>query len=300
MPTPPTAIDGPSRTLTSSARIIRCFVAREAPAGRSSSTRRCTRRRSPTCGTRCLRPKRRPRGTRRCRRDDATVARRRPRRAIPGGRATLGTARDDRRFAWDNERPAHQVRSGVQHRRPQRDERASSWRSSTPAATAIPAGGATEDWAGCQSDAVTHPHSGTTATDDGTGAAMFERVPLPASVAGVCDLGGGERLRALARPAPADRSGVPSRGLRDARSGARAAVPLGRRTPASCRQATSISRAGIRSRRRAPEGASAFGVHDLVGNGWEWTSRCSARSRASPPWRRIRNTPPTSSTMSTS
>jgi len=38
------------------------------------------------------------------------------------------------------------------------------------------------------------------------------------------------------------------------------------------RTASSISRAGIRARRQSPCGRSAWGVDDLVGNGWEWTS----------------------------
>ena len=49
-----------------------------------------------------------------------------------------------------------------------------------------------------------------------------------------------------------------------------------------------------------PAGASAWGVHDLVGNGWEWTSsESSRRSPASRRCRRTRNTPPSSSTAST-
>ena len=55
--------------------------------------------------------------------------------------------------------------------------------------------------------------------------------------------------------------------------GDRAPVPVGRRSRPTRHAATSISRswepvpAGSR-----PAGASAWGVHDLVGNGWEWTS----------------------------
>ena len=48
-----------------------------------------------------------------------------------------------------------------------------------------------------------------------------------------------------------------------------------------------------------PAGRSAWGVEDLVGNGWEWTSTSSRRFRGFGRWPRIRSTPPISSTAST-
>ena len=49
--------------------------------------------------------------------------------------------------------------------------------------------------------------------------------------------------------------------------------PVGRDASAVRCLATSTSGDGIRNRSaRIPKGASAFGVHDLIGNGWEWTS----------------------------
>ena len=50
-------------------------------------------------------------------------------------------------------------------------------------------------------------------------------------------------------------------------------VPVGRRPGVPASAACSTSRAGSPSR-SAPtrQGQSAWGVHDLVGNGWEWTS----------------------------
>jgi hypothetical protein len=47
-------------------------------------------------------------------------------------------------------------------------------------------------------------------------APMFERVPIAGELAGVCHVGGSERLCAVARAAAADRGGVPSRGVRHA------------------------------------------------------------------------------------
>ena len=55
--------------------------------------------------------------------------------------------------------------------------------------------------------------------------------------------------------------------------GAERMLSVGRRDARRLRTASSISRAGIRSRPAShPAGRSAWGVDDLVGNGWEWTS----------------------------
>ena len=48
-----------------------------------------------------------------------------------------------------------------------------------------------------------------------------------------------------------------------------------------------------------PRGTSAWGVADLVGNGWEWTSTPFAPFPGSSRWRPTHATPPTSSTAST-
>ena len=74
------------------------------------------------------------------------------------------------------------------------------------------------------------------------------------------------------RPAAPDRGRVPPRRVRDARRRRALAIP-GATSRRTRRAATSTSRAGIPCRSaRYPAGTSAWGVHDLVGNGWEWTS----------------------------
>ena len=83
----------------------------------------------------------------------------------------------------------------------------------------------------------------------------------------------GRGLRALARRAAADRGRVPSRGVRHARRAPSARHPWGdgdaRRDARPLRLRQLRSGAGRQSH---PAGASAWGVEDLVGNGWEWTS----------------------------
>ena len=53
-------------------------------------------------------------------------------------------------------------------------------------------------------------------------------------------------------------------------------------------------------RQRIRRARSAWGVEDLVGNGWEWTSTTFAPFPGFRRWRRTRSTRPTSSTASTS
>ena len=65
------------------------------------------------------------------------------------------------------------------------------------------------------------------------------------------------------------------------------------------REATSTSRLRTRAGRFVPAGASAWGINDLVGNGWEWTSTVFAPFPGSRRWRRIPNTPLISSMVST-
>ena len=75
---------------------------------------------------------------------------------VPAGPFLMGT--DDRRFAYDNERPAHEVgAAALPHRRPSRHQRRSSSASSTTAATAAASCGPTTGWRWLHESGVAHP-----------------------------------------------------------------------------------------------------------------------------------------------
>jgi gamma-glutamyl hercynylcysteine S-oxide synthase len=195
---------------------------------------------------------------------------------IPSGTVTLGT-RDG--FAWDNERPAHCVRveafSIDTHDVTNADFLAF-----------IDAGGyddhrwwRDEDWAWVRGERVTNPAfwenvstpNSQLPTANWFYRGMFERVPLPLDwpvyvTWAEADAYARWKGRRLPSEAEFHRAafGTPGGGERRYPWG----DTLDGRPPANFDfQRWDPEPAGAR-----PDGASAFGVHDLVGNGWEWTS----------------------------
>jgi ergothioneine biosynthesis protein EgtB len=188
---------------------------------------------------------------------------------VPAGRATLGTDRSTVPFSWDNERAA--CTADVAVFLMQRHDV-----TNAEFAEFVDAGGyrddrwwRPEDWAWIQRQQMSHPAFWT--QDDGWWwRGMFELVPLPAAWpvyvtwaearaylqwrgwrlpteaefqrAAYGDPAGAERHYPWGGDAPDDRHGV--------------------------FDFTSWDPAPAGSR---PEGQSAWGIHDLVGNGWEWT-----------------------------
>jgi ergothioneine biosynthesis protein EgtB len=189
---------------------------------------------------------------------------------IPAGAATLGTG-VDQPFAWDNERPPHEVEV---------DAFAIDVHNITNAQFLefVDAGGyrderwwRPEDWAWVLSEGVTHPHFW--ARDEGRWwyRAMFERVPLPDAwpvYVTWAEASAFASWRGLRLPAEAEYH----RAAFGTPGGAERLFPWGasmrRRAPGNFDfERWDPEPVGVR-----PEGASGFGVHDLIGNGWEWTS----------------------------
>ena len=175
---------------------------------------------------------------------------------IPTGVASLGTDPAAAPFAWDNERPAHVQRVGafaVDVHNVTNDE----------FMEFVEAGGYRDpqcwraaDWEWIRAEGIAHPRFWQ---NDGAGRwywrGMFERVPLPASwpvyvtwaEARAFAAWRGQRLPTEAEYHRAA-DGAPSIGNFDFKRWD--PEPIG----------------------SYPRAASDFGVEDLVGNGWEWTS----------------------------
>ena len=205
---------------------------------------------------------------------------------IPPGRVTLGTNLRDVPFAWDNELDPHVVTvdafsidatdvtnadfmefveaGGYRDRRWWRDD----------------------DWAWLEAEGITHPHFWEPAAAKSTEGnrserserserwywrGMFERVPLPAAwpvyVTWV-EARAYAAWRGLRLPTEAEFQ----RAAFGAPDGTERRYPWGNELGARPPGNFDFVRWDPEPVDAHPEGASAFGVMDLVGNGWKWTS----------------------------
>ena len=216
---------------------------------------------------------------RRPRRTSATNAERARRRRtrgsrIPAGRATLGADRERIPFGWDNEFAEHRVDVpafdiDALQRDQRRIPRVRRGRR-LPATGAVDAGGVAN---GSSRSVLEHPafwiaarrRSGSgaacsrTSTCPPRGRSTSARRKRPHTHAG--------RDARLPTEAEYHRAAFGDAGRR------RAAFPVGRAPRRRDARQLRLRVLGARSPVGShPAGASAWGVHDLVGNGWEWTS----------------------------
>lgn len=190
---------------------------------------------------------------------------------IPAGDVTLGTSLADEPFGWDNELPQHVVRvegfsidafnvTNAQFLEfvdagGYRDPRW--WRS--------------QDWTWLQEVSMTHPSFWERHEDSWHWRGQFESVPLPlvwpvyvtwAEANAFAQWAGGR----LPTEAEFHRAAFGTDD-RDERS-----YPWGEAPPSDLHGNFDFSRWDPVPVGSSPAGVSAFGVHDLVGNGWEWTA----------------------------
>ena len=191
--------------------------------------------------------------------------------AVPAGRATLGIDREAAVFSWDNERAAsvvdvpafsierHDVtnaaflefvESGAYS-----DERW--WR---PA-----------DWQWIQREHVSHPLFWERHGDAWFWRGMFELIPLPASwpvYVSFAEAAAYARWRGVRLPTEAEFQ----RAAFGTPAGDERRHPWGDPDPTPARGVFDFSSWDPEPAGSRPNGRSAWGVDDLVGNGWEWTS----------------------------
>lgn len=190
---------------------------------------------------------------------------------IPAGTATLGVSPDLVPFGWDNEFPAYV--EDVSAFRIQRHNV-----TNADFMAFMDAGGydnprwwKPEDWAWVRDQGLSHPHFWQRDGASWYWRGMFERFPLPLSwpvwvthaeanaYASWC----GMRLPTEAEYQRAA-LGTPEGGERR--------YPWGDEAPTFMHGVFGFSSFDPQPVGSHPAGASAWGVHDLVGNGWEWTS----------------------------
>jgi ergothioneine biosynthesis protein EgtB len=190
---------------------------------------------------------------------------------VPPGRAALGANRDAVPFAWDNEQPAHTADVGAFSIERHNVTNASFLEF-------VEAGGYTdsqwwrpEDWAWLQSEGIRHPLFWERHDNAWHWRGMFELIPLPASwpvYVSLAEASAYAKWRGRRLPSEAEFQraayGAPTRDERR--------YPWGDAAPTAEHGAFDFTSWEPHPAGSHPRGRSAWGVDDLVGNGWEWTS----------------------------
>jgi ergothioneine biosynthesis protein EgtB len=190
---------------------------------------------------------------------------------IPAGDVTLGTSLAEEPFAWDNELPQHVVRvegftidaSNVTNAQFLEFVDAGGYRD--------PRWWRPQDWAWLQEVSMTHPSFWERHENSWHWRGQFESVPLPLvwpvyvtwAEANAFARWAGGRL-----PTEAEFH----RAACGTDEGDERSYPWGEAPPSDLHGNFDFSRWDPIPVGSAPAGVSAFGVHDLVGNGWEWTA----------------------------
>jgi ergothioneine biosynthesis protein EgtB len=190
---------------------------------------------------------------------------------IPEGPATLGLPTDDDRFGWDNERgaltmqvPAFSIEShNVTNRQFMHFVQNGGYRHRALWTSA--------DWAWREQNGVEHPAFWERRGNTWTYRGMFTEQPLPMDFpVYVSHAEASAYAKWLDRKLPTEEQyhraayGVPN-------SVEQRSYPWGEELPAPQFGNFDFAQFEPAPSGAHPAGASAFGIHDLVGNGWEWT-----------------------------
>jgi iron(II)-dependent oxidoreductase len=189
---------------------------------------------------------------------------------IPAGCATLGVPRGANAFGWDNEFPALSAnvaafaieRHDVTNARYLEFVDAGGYRD--------PQWWRADDWAWLQREAVAHPLFWERDGDRWLWRGMFDLVPLPPAwpvYVSQAEASAYARWRGARLPTEAEFQ----RAAYGSPAGERV-HPWGDAPPDASRGVFDFSSWDPEAAGSHPRGASAWGVEDLVGNGWEWTS----------------------------
>jgi ergothioneine biosynthesis protein EgtB len=189
---------------------------------------------------------------------------------VPEGRATLGVDRRARAFVWDNESPANSIfvpaflmdRHDVTNGRFMEFVEAGGYRD--------PQWWTADDWEWVQTEGRQYPSFWELDGRTWLWRGMFERIPLPLSwpvYVSLAEASAFSRWRGARLPTEAEFQ----RAAYGSPAGERV-HPWGDRHPAPSLGAFDFSTYDPVPAGSRPAGASAWGIHDLVGNGWEWTS----------------------------
>jgi len=189
---------------------------------------------------------------------------------LPPGRATLGVARGSIRFGWDNEHPEHVVEvpafsietQNVTNERYRAFVEAGGYRD--------PRWWTPDDWAWIQRAQLAHPLFWEQREGGWWWRGMFDLIPLPPFWPVYVSHA---EASAFARWAGACLPGEPEfqRAAFGTFDGSERTHPWGEAEPTASHGVFDFSSWDPEPAGTHPAGRSAWGIDDLVGNGWEWT-----------------------------
>jgi ergothioneine biosynthesis protein EgtB len=193
---------------------------------------------------------------------------------VPAGRATLGADRAAMPFAWDNESPAWSVdvpgfaieRHDVTNARFLEFVEAGAYRDAR--------WWEADDWQWLRSEALAHPLFWERSGGEWFWRGMFGLIPLPASwpvYVSMAEASAFARWRGARLPT----EGEFQRAAFGSPEGERE-YPWGSEPPALRHGVFDFTSWDPEPAGSHPAGASAWGVEDLAGNGWEWTGTAFA------------------------
>jgi ergothioneine biosynthesis protein EgtB len=192
-------------------------------------------------------------------------------RRVPEGTATLGTPVGGGGFGWDNERPARQVRVRAFDVDVDNVTNAAFLRFVEDGGYEEPRWWRAEDWTWVQDACVGHPPFWRRVDGSWQLRGMFESVPLPMTwpvyvTWAEAHAFAAWRGRRMLREAEYHRAAYGTSSGRERR------YPWGDTMPVEAPANFDFQRWDPEPVGQRHSSMSAFGINDLVGNGWEWTA----------------------------
>jgi iron(II)-dependent oxidoreductase len=191
---------------------------------------------------------------------------------IPAGRVTLGLSRDDKNaFGWDNEYEAQTVDVAAFAIDKYKVTNGQYLDFVSAGGYENPACWTEEDWNWRFAQGVLHPVFWTRTRDRWYCRTMFDEIPLPLDwPVYVSQAEASAYARWAGKSLPTEAQW--HRAAYGTETNTERAFPWGSESPTSVKGNFDFNSWDPTSVGEFPEGQSAFGVADLLGNGWEWTS----------------------------
>lgn len=190
---------------------------------------------------------------------------------VPAGLATLGVDRGEAVFGWDNEHPRFEVDVSGFWIEPANVTNADFLAFVDAGGYQNPECWTPDDWEWIQRESIAHPPFWTRLNDGWHWHGMFEMLPLPLGwpvYVSQAEASAYARWRGRRLPTEAEYQRAAYGSVDETPR----QFPWGNEAPTQAHGVFDFTSWEPQPVGTHPRGQSAWGIHDLVGNGWEWTS----------------------------